>query len=125
MIYGVVAACVAMWGFLLFILFENIKTGLSKSKCPLCNKRRHWDELKTVKRHNSYYGKTYRYHYSCLRDVLNNPERHGHRIVDLALDITDCLSSAVENAEKADGWRRGRIEEVKSRFPSLFWDKLG
>ena len=32
----------------------------------------------------------YYYHDSCLKDVLNNPERYGHELADLAIEIYEC-----------------------------------
>ena len=57
-------------------------------RCYLCGKR---GNVLTVRRTNSYYADIYRYHFECLARVLDHPDKYGHRKVDLALDIMDCI----------------------------------
>ena len=99
-----------------------------RKKCQLCGgHRNHLDaELNKTRRYNSYEWKTYHWHNACLRVVLDDPETYGHRIVDLALDIADCVTSAAAKearAQRRQARRQHRINETKSRLPTLFEDR--
>lgn len=44
---------------------------------------------------------TYKYHRKCIEDVLDNPEKHGHGKVDVALRITEAIKYWKNNIGEA------------------------
>jgi hypothetical protein len=74
---------------------------LSK-KCIFCKKRE--DAIYTP----SYgiYGEAtsgHWYHKECIRKICTNPEKHGHKKVDLALSIIECI----------EYWKRKDAEKIE------------
>ena len=71
-----------------------------KRKCAFCrNTEKGIDPLLQVVKYYEYGNTYYNYHHSCYMDALCNPEKHGHKAVDVAMEIEYCLSSERRQAE--------------------------
>ena len=79
--------------------------GIFRFHCKICNKVETTDN--TMDRRYIWEGGMYghyvgySYHKSCLKDCMANPEKYGHRAVDMALKITDELLREHREKEKA------------------------
>ena len=82
-------------------------------RCYLCGKR---GNVLTVKRTNSYYADIYRYHFECLARVLDHPDKYGHRKVDLALDIMDCIGIQQSERNRETIRRTNRLAEARKQL---------
>lgn len=58
-------------------------------KCVFCRKE---GNLKRVCKVWAYDSITHNYHEDCYTSVLCNPEKNGNEVVDIALEIDECLS---------------------------------
>lgn len=83
--------------------------------CIFCQKRKRNDEIfKTVGRYSGY-GVTLKYHYheSCLTEVIDDPETHGHQEIDIALDILNCKELKEQKRRRAAEWQAIRHQQIK------------
>jgi len=77
-----------------------------RSSCVFCGQLE--NEIKAITDHvpvdtgYGYYYPSYKYHRTCLLDVINNPEKWNHKTVDTALKITELI----------DYWRR-HLDEAR------------
>jgi len=87
-------------------------------RCPCCKKR------KGVKRVCEYgiYGSRYwyPYHDECLEDVLCNPEKYGHKVVDYFIGITEKIKSQ----RARDAQEQEYILERQERARTICVDEL-
>ena len=67
-----------------------------KIKCFACGGR---GDLKSAIKWFAYDTIIHYYHQKCFIDVISNPEKHGNRVVDIALEVDEILSA--ENAKEA------------------------
>jgi len=96
-----------------------------RAQCDLCGKYYASNPiLVEVYRANSYYEKKYRYHVGCLYDVLDHPEMHGHRKVDLAIDITDCVAMREEAERKRKIHQQERLDNARRMLRTLSFRTL-
>lgn len=85
------------------------------NRCVFCRKRRRNGEgVSFIRRWNAYWGETYCYHKSCLHDVVNDPEDHGHKAVDLALDIHNCKEYEEQNERLNVEWREMKLRQIRA-----------
>ena len=84
-----------------------------KRKCVFC-KKRSGEILKSV-RHIFYSCICYYYHEYCLEYVIRTPEKHSHKLVDIALHIDEINSDKKRRIEEEIKRRNDRLSEAKSR----------
>ena len=75
-------------------LFEWLKAPLGKS-CCFCGLSD--GNLQYVVSYFSYSTYHYFFHEICLKKVLGKPGQYGHRAVDIALDIEQCITRRKKN----------------------------
>lgn len=104
-------------------IFGAVETGfkvlwqrLFGPKCQICHKRAQIAPVKCVPHPAGYYGQRYHYHEACLRNVIANPERFGHRTVDLALDILSAKEKQAREEIMLEGRRRERVAAARERL---------
>lgn len=98
-------------GFLLFGFFGLVVVALcwivySRHRCFACHGFVGAKQAPPVFEYTA----TVSYHDKCLHDVLNNPERYGHSVTDMAIDI----QGRVAHWNKADKERMARAEQARA-----------
>ena len=89
--------------------FQWLTTPIQKN-CRFCGLGN--GDLQYVISYFSYSTKHYFFHESCLKKVLGQPEQYGHRAVDVALDIEQCITQQ----RKDEANRRSRAHEAFNRL---------
>ena len=72
-----------------------IISGSLIKRCLICGKRKNTQYVSDYGIYSS--GWVY-YHLECVKDVINNPEKHGHKKVDEAIWVTDLIE--IKNKEE-------------------------
>jgi hypothetical protein len=92
--------------------------------CVFCRKyKRGGETLKHISRYSGYETERYCYHEGCLRDVVNDPEAHGHRAVDLALDIVNCKELREQGKRRDAEWRAMKLQQIKKVRERMFGEQ--
>jgi hypothetical protein len=65
------------------------------------------------------YDEHYYYHSDCLKSVMDNPRAYGHRAVDIALDIIDCLETKVTQEARFNAEFQESITRLQERDSRL------
>lgn len=87
---------------------------IGKIKCCFCNKSE--GMLKAVPCYGIYSEESDKkvfFHHECLEVVQENPEKFGHAIVDMAVDIQDRIDSATETNRKIVKTFKHNIEKLQ------------
>lgn len=82
-------------------------------RCQFCGVRN--DNLKYVNRVGLYgeAGWNWAYHQKCLKDVSCEPEKHGTKKADMAIEIIDCIKHWNEKSERTKKRAIERCEYLK------------
>lgn len=87
--------------------------GWPQSRCLICKKKD--DYIEFVNDYGIYSSAWQPFHYKCVKDVIDNPNKYSHRIVDHAIWITELL----EIQEKEREHEKGNLWKAKERLSAL------
>ena len=64
-----------------------------------------------------YTGSTKYYHENCFQQVLNHPEKHGHKAVDMAMKITEKITIEKTDQKREELEYQANIKKLKTFKP--------
>lgn len=89
-------------------------------KCCFCGKR---EKLSFVPAYGIY-GESkllYAFHYSCLENILEEPEKYGHRKTDLALVIINCIKNKLDSTKHYFMEYKEKQNKIKEEYKKIPW----
>jgi len=87
-----------------------------RPRCDFCKSKA--GQLDRIHDTFGYHTDTYTWHKECLEDVICDPEKHGHNVVDLALKIDELVSTRDRQRRKAKERQQLRLSDAQKRHCS-------
>jgi len=90
-------------------------------KCCFCGEKENLSFAPAYGIYGEQLKRKYAFHYGCLENVLEEPEKYGHRKADLALVIINCMKKK-ENRDKNYYTKyKEKQNKLRNEFEKIPW----